>query len=397
MDHLLKERLATITGHLVQFPTVGNNEEDITHCVNWVRTHILTRASRLHARQFQSGGKPSILFTAGDGPPRVLLCGHLDVVEAQDHLRDYTATQIDDRHLGGRGTADMKGPIAALIDIMETDAQSGLGLLLTTDEESGGEHGVGSVVQKLEAMPDVVILPDGGANMRLVTEQKGILRLKIVSEGVAAHGARPWLGVNSVVQLMRGYEGLLRAYPLPKSEDDWRTSITLSQIHGGITPNTVPWYAEAILDIRYPGSLITAESLYLDIKRRLARFHVQTHRLSQCDPYTLDMASPFVAQLQKIASSFPFSALAPSRESGASDARYFGNAGVPVLMFQPECAGWHSANERINLDSLADYRTLCTAFVRSLLQRSGGLSRKKKGPAPTNPIAVGTVQRAAAE
>ncbi len=375
VDAQLIERLAMITGQLVQFPTVAENTQDIEHCVDWVRTHVLTRASRLHVRPYLSHGRPSLLFSAGDIPPRVLLCGHLDVVEAQ-RQRDFAAYELDEVHLAGRGTADMKGPIAAMIDVMETEAQPGLGLLLTTDEESGGEDGVGAFLRTVEWRPDVVVLPDGGANMRLVVEQKGILRLKISADGEAAHGSRPWLGINAIDRLYQGYHALLRTYPIPTGEDDWRVSITLSQLNGGITLNSVPWYAEGILDIRYPGGDDPrGVKLLADITRRLQRRDIHTDLVFQALPFQMHPDALPIAQLQKVLRDQGHPALPLAREAGASDARYFSAEGVPVLMFQPECADWHGAHEHINLTSLAYFRRILGIFTRATLSHRGSGSR----------------------
>src|SRR5579884_2120006 len=168
MDKKVEERLARITEHLVSYPTVDGNNRDLHGCVEWVKARVLTNRPSLNIRGFCSHDKPSLLFTAGKTPPKVLLCGHLDVVEAPKP--EFTASIVGESRMRGRGTADMKGPIAALIDIMATEPIPGLGLLVTTDEEIGGENGVNHVLQNLDWRPDVVILPDGGANMCLVGE-----------------------------------------------------------------------------------------------------------------------------------------------------------------------------------------------------------------------------------
>jgi succinyl-diaminopimelate desuccinylase len=367
MDKVLEERLATITEHLVSFPTVDGNSHDIYNCLDWVRTRVLTQSPRLDVRSFNSHDKPSLLFTAGKVPPRVLFCGHLDVVEAPK--KEFHASLVDSTRIRGRGTADMKGPIAALLDIMATEPISGVGLLLTTDEEVGGENGTNHVLQNLDWKPDVVVLPDGGANMRLVVEQKGILRLRITAKGVAAHSSRPWLGDNPFMHIYHAHDALLRAYPMPKSEDDWRVSIALTEMFGGVAPNSVPWHAEATLDIRYPdeGEEQFAR-MVADIRRRLARYGITAHIASKSPGFRLDTDMPVLDRLQDVATYLRHEKLPLAREAGASDARYFASAQVPVLMFQPECANWHGADEWVDLASLASFRTLCLGFARSMLK-----------------------------
>ena len=204
--------------------------------------------------------------------------------------------------------------------------------------------------------------------MRLITEQKGILRIGLTAHGVAAHGSRPWLGDNPISHIYRGYEALLRAYPEPTNEEDWRVSIALTEFYAGVASNSVPWRAEGTLDVRFPAfGNISAQSIFADIKRRLARYDVVAHIVSQGEGFCLDAGSPIVQRFQDVAQVVRQAPLPLAREAGASDARYFAAEGIPVLMFQPECAGWHGDDEWIDLPSLATFRALCVGFSRSYL------------------------------
>ncbi|MBA3825415.1 MAG: peptidase dimerization domain-containing protein, partial [Ktedonobacterales bacterium] len=233
-----------------------------------------------------------------------------------------------------------------------------------------GIDGVAHVLGQIPWRPEVVILPDGGANMQLVTEQKGVLRLRLEAFGTAAHGSRPWKGDSAIDRLYRGYQKLMRAYPHPVAEDDWRVSVNLSELHGGLTPNSVPWRAEATLDIRYPQTTPTAGvDLLRAIQRRLAPLNIQAHSQKVVAGFVLDMTTPAVDCLQTVSRHIRRADLTPSRECGSSDAHYLAQAGVPVLMFQPDCDEWHGENEWINLESLATFRSMCLAFARSWMSR----------------------------
>lgn len=381
MDRRLVERLAATTDQLVSYPTVDKNAAALQSCVEWTRAHVLKHAGRLHVKQFCSNNKPSILFTAGDAPPRVLFFGHLDVVEAVNQSA-FKTTQDDHMRLQGRGTADMKGPIAAMLDVMEHEAQTGMGLLLTTDEEIGGQDGIGHVLQRIDWRPEVVILPDGGANMHLVIEQKGLLRLKLEATGVAAHGARPWKGVNAIERLFKGYQKLMKAYPMPQSEEDWRVSINLSILNGGIVPNAVPWQATATLDVRYPQSnTLTGEMLLADMQRRLKPLGITAHLEKSAPAFALDESACVVRRLQEASQIVRQQPIPTVRESGASDAHYFADDDVPVLMFQPICDDWHGDDEWVDLESLATFRTMCATFAKAYLSRERG-SRATRTQSP---------------
>ncbi|MBA3827203.1 MAG: hypothetical protein H0X24_25330, partial [Ktedonobacterales bacterium] len=74
MDRLI-ERLATTTDGLVRFPTVEHNRDALNACAEWTRAHVIKRKPRIDTQMFTSNGKPSILFTTGNVPPRILMCG----------------------------------------------------------------------------------------------------------------------------------------------------------------------------------------------------------------------------------------------------------------------------------------------------------------------------------
>jgi succinyl-diaminopimelate desuccinylase len=366
------ERLAEIAATLIAFPTVADDGDALERCLAWAVAHARSRAPDLCVQRYHSGGKPSALLWHGDTPPRVLLAGHLDVVAASGP--DAFTPRRDERgRLFGRGAADMKGPVAALLDLLAAERLPGLGLLLTSDEESGGEHGTLHVLERMETPPQVVLLPDGGANMRLICEQKGVLRLALSTRGEAAHGSRPWLGASAIERLYAGYEELRRRYPVPADEDDWRVSVTLTSLRSeGNSPNTVPQAASGILDIRYPAgdppsATSMADALAGEIAAILRPFHTTTRTLLRGHAFRLDERSPWVALLQAAAQRELGHDLPLTREAGASDARFFAACGVPILIFQPECANWHSHDEWVALPSLARFRAVCARFVREAL------------------------------
>lgn len=369
MTETVVERLAKLASLLIEERTVAHHERALHDCFISVGGYLHKYAPHADLRFFEDAGFRSLLVTHGEMPARVLLCGHLDVVPGEDE--QFVPRRLSGDRLGGRGAADMKGPIAALLEVFAAEPLPGVGLLLTTDEELGGEHGTHHVLERLAAegaLPEVALLPDGGANMRLVAEQKGVLRLHLVASGRAAHGARPWLGTNAVEQLFAGYRAVLRAFPPPRSEDDWRPSIALTQVStGDNAQNTIPGRAEATLDIRFPAAAGRPEALVAQISARLHRYGIVPVNVSIAPAFALDLASPWVERLQAGVTRVRGEALSLTREAGASDARFFAAHGIPALIFQPECAGWHGPDEWVNLESLAIYREIVARFVRNAL------------------------------
>jgi len=403
-DLVLRDSLAETATHLISFKTTASRfEKEATAggpttfdaCLQWVQDHIRTCAldpQQITMRRFLAGGnagKPSLLIWRGNRLPSVLMAGHLDVVESSDvsawkalrRTGPCVSRPETTEQLVGRGAADMKGPVAACLDIIETVRLPGLGLLLTCDEENGGHLGTRFVLETLQTedhwLPEVIVLPDGGAGMRLIVEQKGLLRIHFAAQGKPTHAARPWQGVNALLIPIGGLELLKRVLPQPTADEDPHLSITLTKLRsGGNALNAVPDLAEGTLDIRYAASGPSRNEIFSEIQAFMvssARSNGGSIFLKEDKevvalPFCLDPGNLWVDRLQRVAERSIHRRLPFSKEAGSSDARFFAAAGIPgVLIFQPEGAGWHGDDEWVSLESLVTFHTLCTAFVQDAL------------------------------
>jgi len=182
----------------------------------------------------------------GDDPLLGLLFhAHMDTVPA-GAMSHPLSGEIMDGHIWGRGAVDQKGGLAAAVMALEAIARSGrrlkrsLGLAVVVDEESEHRGSMALVQQDLRARQAVVTEPSG---LRLVIGCKGTLPFQIRVRGQAAHGARPWLGVNAIHQAMRVVSALEELeYPecsVP-GYGPVRGSLNLGVIQGGRAYNIVP-------------------------------------------------------------------------------------------------------------------------------------------------------------
>ena len=71
---------------------------------------------------------------------------------------------------------------------------------MTGDEETGGFNGAAKALAHIRA--EFCIALDGGDTGRIITREKGILRIQAAASGKSAHGSRPWLGKNAIEILM---------------------------------------------------------------------------------------------------------------------------------------------------------------------------------------------------
>ena len=204
--------------------------------------------------------RASILATLkGGGRVRPLLYNaHLDTVplgaEKWDH--EAFAAEISEGRIWGRGTADMKGGMAALIVAASMIAQSRLPLrgdliLAFTAGEEVDSLGATCIAAKSELGPaQAVMIPEPSGNDVYVAE-KGALWLEATTHGKTAHGAMPELGENAVL-MMVDFIGEMQKMKIPFEEHPLLGgfSISVNTIQGGMKTNVVPDRCVITVDMR---------------------------------------------------------------------------------------------------------------------------------------------------
>ncbi|MBG0567300.1 M20 family metallopeptidase [Actinoplanes aureus] len=312
-------------------------------------------------RRFSSGGKPSALVSVSAGEPSVILNAHLDVVPGEPH--QFTARR-DGHLLYGRGAHDMKCAALVLATVFRDLAPRlpfPIALQLVTDEEVGGFDGTGhQVAQGVRA--GFVIIGEQ-SNLRIVTESKGILRVRLTATGRTAHAAYPWLGSNALLAVTGAIGRLLDRYPVPAAEE-WVTTVNVARIEtGNQAVNMVPADACAWLDIRFPSS---DSELIADL-HTIAGPGVRVHVDAVGAPHHADPDSRAVRALRRAAESVGYDA-SPLRKHGSADGRFYSAHGVDAVIFGPGGDGQHGPAEYVDLRTLRPYHDALTGFLRSLAQ-----------------------------
>ena len=185
------------------------------------------------------GSRFNILATNGN--PKLLFTTHIDTVPGILEVKE------DEKYLYGRGACDTKGIIASMVVAAEKAVNMGyknFGLLFDVSEEtdfSGIEKAISL------ANPEFVVVGEP-TDLCIVIGQKGLIGIKIISRGKKAPGAMPENGKNAIVQLVKILKQI-NCIKLSKSNIGMST-INIGKINGGIAPNVVPDYAEAIIEFR---------------------------------------------------------------------------------------------------------------------------------------------------
>jgi acetylornithine deacetylase len=219
-------------------------------------------------------GRPNVAAVregAGDG--RSLgFSGHVDVVpvDAEEWTYDPWGGMVEDGRLYGRGSADMKGGIAAFVHATEMLSEQGVDLagdllLQTTIEEEDG--GVGGVLSALERgyRPDAAVVPEPWRIPNVGIASAGVMYFRVTVQGKSAHAARGYQGVNAIekaVSLVDALADLDRARKQrisyqpavnrdPEAEGNV-TNLNVGTIRSGDWPSTVPGEATFECRIGWP-------------------------------------------------------------------------------------------------------------------------------------------------
>ena len=315
--------------------------------------------------------------------PGLMFCGHLDTVHPGQApwQRDPFGAEMAGGRMYGRGTADMKGGLAAVIAAVTALARAGVELqgdvivAGTAGEEvdclgarqllaSGELNGVGALV-----VPE----PTG---LALASAHRGAQWLRLTTRGKAAHGSMPQLGVNAILHMgqlldrIRHHRFECRPHPLLAPP-----TVNAGTIQGGTQINVVPEWCQAEVDIRtLPGQSAEGiveeiQGLASDLHRKDPSFHARIEVIDNRPAVMTDPQAPLIQAAQRVAQSVLGRELMPCGLSYFTDASVLAPpTGVPTLIFGPgEAAMAHQTDEHVEIDAVLAAARFYAALALELL------------------------------
>lgn len=352
------EGVLNILTDLVSFSSVSGDFIPTEECFRYLRKYLTDRG--LEASLLRSNDYPSIFAsTQGSKKPMLLLQAHMDVVPATPE--HFKLTERDGR-LYGRGVFDMKFAAACYLQLIEELKDEldryDFGLMLTADEEIGGQNGVGYLLEQGYSA-DVCLLPDGGDEWRIESTCNGVWLIKLVSNGKTAHGSRPWDGVNAIDNLVAGLSELKSLFG---ELEVGKNSVTVSQISGGQAINQVPDYAEATVDMRFV-SQADMDKHCQAIELIAGGRGLQIETVARLKAGTLDMTDRRVIDFMVIAERVRGQPIGLNHSLGSTDSHYFAKKGIPAIVIRPHGGGHHSDEEWIDKAELLKFYEMLKAYV----------------------------------
>jgi acetylornithine deacetylase len=304
--------------------------------------------------------RPSVIATArGSGAGRsLLLNAHLDTVGVVGMTAPHEP-RIDDGKLYGRGGYDMKGGLAAIMDAAARAQESGLRgdvIVTAVADEEVASIGTQAVLEHVRADAAIVVEP---TELELAVAHKGFAGFEIETEGVAAHGSRPHLGVDAIAKMGPILVALKELDERVQSGAQHPLlgpgSLHASLIEGGQEFSSYPARCLLTGERRtIPGE--TPEQVEQEL-RALAG-DAELRMLVTRESFEIASDHELVEVVRRCAGEPKTVGVSFWADSGLIAA-----AGIPTVLFGPIGAGAHAVEEWVDLDSVERVRDGCLAVA----------------------------------
>lgn len=343
------KKITDLAKKLIKFKTVEGEYEEKKKIIEFVKKEF--DKYPVNINEFEVNNIPSIAITL-DKNPDIILSGHLDVVSGK---KEDFIPKISNGKIYGRGAGDMKAALAAMIEVMKYFSKQknkpSLGLFLTNDEETGGEYGTKILLKQFK--PKLAIVPDGGKTLKnIILEEKGVLHFKIRAKGTPGHGSRPYSGKNAIDEIIRIYSELKKIIPDAK-KGEWKNTLNLGKINGGVAINKIPDYAEAYFDARIINNK-EREKIIKKIKKITENIEIIADT-----PALVQKIDKNIEIYKKIAEKEIKKKVSYAKVEGSSDARFFSNLGIPVIITRIDSENIHGDGEWTDIKQMnAFYKIL---------------------------------------
>ncbi|EPP4295754.1 succinyl-diaminopimelate desuccinylase [Vibrio navarrensis] len=320
----------------------------------------------------------------GSEAPLFAFAGHTDVVPAgkldQWHTPPFEPTEKDG-YLYGRGAADMKGSLAAMVVATERfiaqhpDHKGSIGFLITSDEEGPFINGTVRVVETLMARDEnidmcIVGEPSSTAIVGDVVKngRRGSITGDLTVKGTQGHVAYPHLADNPV------HKSLLAIHELATTEWDQGneffppTSFQIPNVQAGTgASNVIPGEFHVQFNLRFSTEL-NNDAIVQRVTSTLNRYDLNYDLkwTFNGDPFLTDtgaLLDAVVAAVDEVNQTKP----ALLTTGGTSDGRFIARMGGQVVELGPVNATIHKVNECVKIDDLQKLTDMYQKTLEHLL------------------------------
>lgn len=322
----------------------------------------------------------------GNEKPLLMFAGHTDVVPVGDSNKwqsdPFLLTKQNDL-LYGRGTADMKGSLAAMLLMAKhfvekcPDFKGSLGFLITSGEEGDdfelGTPFVMATLKEQGIIPDYCIVGEPSSTSQvgdvLKIGRRGSLTASMTLHGKQGHVAYPHLAENPIHRISPALAELARQEWDQGNQHFPPTSMQITQIQaGGQANNIIPGELGLNLNFRFSTEQ-TVEGLQMAVENCFARHGLKPQinwRINGLPFLTakgklLDSCIKAIREVMDITPEL-------STSGGTSDGRFIAPFGVEVIELGPVNATIHQVNEHVSLTDLEKLARIYISLSQKILQ-----------------------------
>ena len=326
------------------------------------------------------------LWSVSEGSgPLFVFAGHTDVVPTgptDSWTYPPFAAEIHDGLLYGRGAADMKSSIAAMIVAVERVIETKpinarIGFLITSDEEGPAVNGTVKVIEHLEDEKVkidwcVVGEPTSTSTLGDIIKngRRGSLNGELIVKGKQGHVAYPHLGDNPIHKFAKALNALTTEQWDNGNEFFPATTFQISNIHAGTgVTNVIPGELQLDFNFRFSTEL-SAD----DLKTRVEALLIQ-HNLDSDIKWKLsgnpfitgrgDLVDATIAAIKHVTGTDA----ELSTSGGTSDGRFIAPTGAQVLELGPCNATIHQIDEHVSVTELEKLTDVYQQLLNNLLAR----------------------------
>ncbi len=296
----------------------------------------------------------NVIAKKGTGSPKIMLCGHMDVVPGKVKVRK------EGDSLYGRGASDAKAPlIAMLFAAASIQDNNGTIIFVAAVDEEGSATGIKNLVKK-EMNIDYAIFGEPSGVKQVTIAYKGRLAINLkVSVEDSSHASAPWLSKNAIQESMIFAKELKEGLEIGQEgkTKGMLLTVTITEIKGGISHNVTPKECETTFDIRIPVDMnckSTEQKIATLVKEISKRRGVEAFYsiLDETEPFEAPHNSPLVRAFTLGIMDIEHSRPTLIRKTGTGDMNVLGNQWkIPVVTYGPgDPHEAHTIDEKVSID-----------------------------------------------
>ena len=355
---------------------------DDAGCQGLMADYLSALGFRIESMPF--GDVDNLWALHGDGAPLFVFAGHTDVVPPgplDDWHTPPFAPTIKDGLLFGRGAADMKGSLAAMLTACQrflathADHPGTIGFLITSDEEAVALNGTRRVMEELQNRGthiDWCLVGEPSSNLLLGDVvrcgRRGSLNAQLSIKGVQGHVAYPTEALNPIHSALPALAKLVDIEWDAGNDAFPPTSLQISNIHSGTGANNViPGEMNLLLNFRF--STASSEASLRQRTETLLQDHGVDYEInwSLSGLPFLTSGGELIPAVQEVPAARLGIVTELSTSGGTSDGRFIAPTGTQVIELGPRNNTIHKINECVATADLIELSHIYSDILERLV------------------------------